>query len=214
MLPPRNGVDVDRLSGRYGLDDHRLGCKIERDAEHVGVFDVEQPFLVQVVELAAQAATDHLLAQKLGPEGANAKDVGDGAGVPALGQHGDRDDATDGLAQPVLLAYRVHPGSPSVLSNVLVSIEQHVDWIVDCIAYMRGSGFARIEPLSEAQDAWVTHVNEVANASLCSKIDSWYIGANIPGKPRVFMPYIGGLPEYAQKCDEVVENGYEGFTLN
>ena len=106
------------------------------------------------------------------------------------------------------------PGSPSVLSNVLVSIEQHVDWIVDCLAYMRSSGFARIEPLSEAQDAWVTHVNEVANASLRSKIDSWYIGANIPGKPRVFMPYIGGLPEYAQKCDEVVENGYEGFTLN
>jgi cation diffusion facilitator CzcD-associated flavoprotein CzcO len=106
------------------------------------------------------------------------------------------------------------PGSPSVLSNVLVSIEQHVDWIVDCLTYMRDRGLARIEPLSEAQDAWVTHVNEVADASLRSKVDSWYIGANIPGKPRVFMPYIGGLPEYAQKCDEVVANGYEGFTLN
>ena len=106
------------------------------------------------------------------------------------------------------------PGSPSVLSNMLASIEQHVEWIADCLMYMRDRGLARIEPLSEAEDAWISHVNEVADASLRSKVDSWYIGANIPGKPRVFMPYIGGVPQYAQKCDDVAARGYEGFTLN
>ena len=106
------------------------------------------------------------------------------------------------------------PGSPSVLSNVLVSIEQHVDWISDCLVYMRDHGATRIEPHREAEDAWVSHVNEVADASLRSKVGSWYDGANIPGKARVFMPYIGGLPAYAQKCADVAAHGYKGFTLN
>ena len=106
------------------------------------------------------------------------------------------------------------PGSPSVLSNMLVSIEQHVDWIADCLVYMRDRGLSWIEPHPEAEDAWISHVNEVADASLRSKVASWYVGANIPGKPRVFMPYIGGVPQYAQKCDDVAARGYEGFTLN
>ena len=106
------------------------------------------------------------------------------------------------------------PGSPSVLSNMLVSIEQHVGWIADCLAYMRDRGLARIEPSADAEDAWICHVNEVGDASLRSKVASWYTGANIPGKPRVFMPYIGGVPQYAQKCDVVAARGYEGFTLN
>ncbi len=105
------------------------------------------------------------------------------------------------------------PGSPSVLSNMVVSIEQHVDWIADCIAHLRAHQLATIEPTVEAQEAWVDHVNEVANATLFPLANSWYIGANIPGKPRVFMPYIGGVGTYAQKCDEVVANGYEGFIL-
>jgi cyclohexanone monooxygenase len=105
------------------------------------------------------------------------------------------------------------PGSPSVFTNMIPSIEQHVDWISDCLGFMRERGLARIEPSVEAENGWVSHVNEVADTSLRSKTDTWYIGANIPGKPRVFMPYIGGFPVYARKCDEVAANGYEGFAL-
>jgi len=105
------------------------------------------------------------------------------------------------------------PGSPSVLTNMLPSIEQHVDWIADCLGYMRDRGAARIEANPDAEDAWVARVNDLADASLRSTTDSWYLGANIPGKPRVFMPFIGGFPAYVQTCEEVAANGYEGFTL-
>jgi len=88
------------------------------------------------------------------------------------------------------------PGSPSVLTNMLPSIEQHVEWIADCIGYLRDHGFARIEAQAEAEESWVAHVREVAGGSLRSTCSSWYIGANVPGKPRVFMPYIGGFPAY------------------
>jgi cyclohexanone monooxygenase len=104
------------------------------------------------------------------------------------------------------------PGSPSVLTNMLPSIEQHVEWIADCILYVRDRGFACIEPTLAAQNVWVDHVNEVAGATLYSTCNSWYLGANIPGKPRVFMPYIG-FPPYVQKCDDVAAKGYEGFVL-
>jgi cation diffusion facilitator CzcD-associated flavoprotein CzcO len=103
------------------------------------------------------------------------------------------------------------PGSPSVLSNMIVSIEQHVDWIADCIAHLRQHGQARIEATVEAQDAWVQHVNEVGHMTLYPQANSWYMGANIPGKPRIFMPYIGGVGAYRQKCDDVAAKGYEGF---
>ena len=105
------------------------------------------------------------------------------------------------------------PGSPSVLSNMIVSIEQHVDWISDCLAYMRDSGLASMEATKPAEDKWVEHVNEVAYATLYPQANSWYMGANIPGKPRIFMPYIGGVPVYRQKCDEVAARGYEGFAM-
>jgi cation diffusion facilitator CzcD-associated flavoprotein CzcO len=105
------------------------------------------------------------------------------------------------------------PGSPSVLSNMAISIEQHVDWIADCIAYLQNHYIATIEPTSEAENNWVDHVNEVANQTLYPLANSWYVGANIPGKPRVFMPYIGGFPAYCEKCNEVAEKGYDGFTL-
>ena len=105
------------------------------------------------------------------------------------------------------------PGSPSVLTNMLPSIEQHVDWIADCLGYMRDRGAARIEANPDAEDAWVARVNNLADASLRSTTDSWYLGANIPGKPRVFMPFIGGFPAYVQTCEEVAANGYAGFTL-
>lgn len=105
------------------------------------------------------------------------------------------------------------PGSPSVLSNMVVSIEQHVDWISACIASMGERQQSMIEATTEAEDAWVAHVNEVADITLYPQANSWYIGANVPGKPRVFMPYVAGVGVYRQKCDEVAANGYEGFVL-
>jgi cyclohexanone monooxygenase len=105
------------------------------------------------------------------------------------------------------------PGSPSVLSNMIVSIEQHVDWIADCFAYLRAHGHTTIEPTEEAQEAWVRHVSEVGHMTLYPRAPSWYMGANIPGKPRIFMPYIGGVGVYRQRCDEIAAKGYEGFTL-
>jgi cyclohexanone monooxygenase len=104
------------------------------------------------------------------------------------------------------------PGSPSVLSNMVPSIEQHVNWIAECIAYLRAQGLGRIEATTAAEDAWVAHVNEVANLSLYPSCNSWYLGANVPGKPRVFMPYLG-FPPYVEKCNEVAAKGYEGFAL-
>ncbi|MGY1823153.1 flavin-containing monooxygenase [Geodermatophilus sp. SYSU D00079] len=105
------------------------------------------------------------------------------------------------------------PGSPSVLSNMIVSIEQHVDWVCDAIAHLRDQGLRTIEASQEAQDAWVDHVNLIASYTLYPKANSWYMGANVPGKPRVFMPYAGGVGEYRKRCDEVAAKGYEGFLL-
>ncbi|MGH0030741.1 MAG: flavin-containing monooxygenase [Myxococcota bacterium] len=104
------------------------------------------------------------------------------------------------------------PGSPSVLSNMIPSIEQHVEWIGDCMAWLRERDVPAIEATPDAQDAWVDHVNEVAGETLFPTCNSWYLGANVPGKPRVFMPYLG-FPPYVEKCDEVAAKGYEGFAL-
>ena len=103
------------------------------------------------------------------------------------------------------------PGSPSVLSNMITSCEQHVDWIMGAIDYMRGKGLKTIEAKPEAQEAWVAHVNDEADQTLFPRANSWYIGANVPGKPRVFMPYVG--QNYKIRCDEIAANGYEGFAL-
>jgi cyclohexanone monooxygenase len=105
------------------------------------------------------------------------------------------------------------PGSPSVLTNMLPSIEQHVEWIADCLAHLRTNGIHTIEAGRAAEDAWVAHGAEVADLTLRGTCSSWYLGSNIPGKARVFMPYIGGFPAYVQKCGSVVAAGYEGFTL-
>ena len=105
------------------------------------------------------------------------------------------------------------PGSPSVISNMVTSIEQHVDWIAGCLAYLDAHQFSRIEAVREAEDDWVAHVNEVAGRTLYPLADSWYLGANIPGKPHVFMPYLGGVGVYRQKCRELADGGYIGFKL-
>jgi cyclohexanone monooxygenase len=106
------------------------------------------------------------------------------------------------------------PGSPSVLTNMLPSIEQHVNWIADCLDYMGRNGHERIDPSPQAEADWVAHVDTSAGLSLRSTCSSWYVGANIPGKPRVFMPYLAGLPLYIEKCQEIVANGYQGFALS
>jgi cation diffusion facilitator CzcD-associated flavoprotein CzcO len=106
------------------------------------------------------------------------------------------------------------PGSPSVLTNMLPSIEQHVNWVADCLDHLRARGLTCIEASTPAEDAWMAHVEDAANATIKGTTGSWYIGANIDGKPRTFMPYIGGVPAYLKKCDEVGAGGYEGFLLS
>ena len=106
------------------------------------------------------------------------------------------------------------PGSPSVLANMIVCIEQHVDWIADCIVHLRERELCAVEATPAAEDAWVDHVNEVADQTLFPRANSWYVGANVPGKPRVFTPYVGGLDVYVEKCDAVAANNYEGFALS
>jgi cyclohexanone monooxygenase len=105
------------------------------------------------------------------------------------------------------------PGSPSVLSNMVMAVEQHVDWIADCLSYLGAHGLDAIEATVEAEDAWVDHVNQLANATLFPRANSWYMGANVPGKPRVFLPYVGGFPQYRSTCDDVAAEGYRGFRL-
>jgi cyclohexanone monooxygenase len=107
------------------------------------------------------------------------------------------------------------PQSPSVLSSMPVSIEQHVEWVADCIDYMRRSGKRVIEATLQAQEAWVAHVNEIAGMTLFPRTNSWYMGANIPGKPRAFLPYLNpeGVGGYRKRCAEIAAKGYEGFAL-
>ena len=105
------------------------------------------------------------------------------------------------------------PGSPSVLASMIQAIEQHVDWMVDLMAHLRDIGARSFEARVEDEDRWVEHVNEVSQVSLRSTCSSWYVGANVPGRPRVFMPYIGGFPVYVQKCNEVMDGGYDGFVI-
>ncbi|MBQ6640215.1 MAG: NAD(P)/FAD-dependent oxidoreductase [Saccharopolyspora sp.] len=105
------------------------------------------------------------------------------------------------------------PGSPSVLTNMVTSIEQHVEWTARCIEYLDTNGYRTIEAEAEAEREWVAHVNEMAAETLFPRANSWYLGANVPGKQRVFMPYVGGLTLYEQKCEEVAAAGYSGFVV-
>ena len=105
------------------------------------------------------------------------------------------------------------PGSPSVLSNMMVSIEQHVDWITDTLVDLRDKGFDTIEATPFAEEAWRKHCTDCADITLFQETDSWYMGANVPGKPRVLFPYIGGVGRYRRICDEVRARGYLGFVL-
>lgn len=105
------------------------------------------------------------------------------------------------------------PGSPSVKTNMVIHIEQHVEWICECIDYLQNRGLKRIDPDKQHEDDWVEHVNQVGDSTLFPLANSWYTGANIPGKPRVFMPYVAGFHVYREKCNQVAEQGYKGFAL-
>ena len=105
------------------------------------------------------------------------------------------------------------PQSPSVLANVITAIEQHVEWICDCINHMRDRQLSHIEARKDAEDKWVDHVIALGDATLYPQANSWYMGANIPGKPRVFMPYVGGCGTYRKVCDQVAAENYRGFEL-
>jgi cation diffusion facilitator CzcD-associated flavoprotein CzcO len=103
------------------------------------------------------------------------------------------------------------PGSPSLLGNVMVSIEQHVDWISELLVRSAQEGTPTIEATADAEAAWVAHVNAAAAPTLYLEAASYYLGAEVPGKPRVFMPYAGGLRRYRRECDEVAQDGYRGI---
>jgi cyclohexanone monooxygenase len=105
------------------------------------------------------------------------------------------------------------PGSPSILTNVVVSIEQHVDWIARCIQHMNATQKSKIQAQAPAQEAWVQRVNDLAKNTLFPASASWYMGANVPGKPRVFMPYVGGVGRYREECTAIANNGYTGFDI-
>jgi cyclohexanone monooxygenase len=106
------------------------------------------------------------------------------------------------------------PQSPGVKSQMIFSIEQHVDFIAGCLEYMQGKSHTRVEPTQEAEDRWVTYNEEVAQSTLYPKANSWYMGANIPGKPRIFMPYVGGVHTYYRLCQDIVAKGYDGFVFS
>ncbi len=120
--------------------------------------------------------------------------------------------SSGGLSKPV---HGDGPGQSLGLTNMPIAIEQHVEWIASCIAHMRKNKFDRIETTPAAMERWVGEVNEAANATLLPTVPhSWYLGANVPGKPRFFMPYAGGLNRYRKICDEVVAKGYDGFEMS
>ncbi|MFZ6005648.1 MAG: flavin-containing monooxygenase [Actinomycetota bacterium] len=104
------------------------------------------------------------------------------------------------------------PGSPSVLANMMEAIPQHVDWIAGCLEHLRANDHRAIEATAGAQDQWVDYVNGVAGVTLFPTCNSWYLGANVAGKKRVFMP-LPGFPTYVQQCEEIVAAGYRGFAL-
>ena len=106
------------------------------------------------------------------------------------------------------------PGSPSVLANMIVAIEQHVEWIASCLSYLRDNSKQIIEAEVKAEESWVELVNDIAETTIYSSgCNSWYTGANIPGKPRIFMPYLG-YPSYVEKCESVAKQGYIGFEIS
>jgi cation diffusion facilitator CzcD-associated flavoprotein CzcO len=210
---------------------HTIGCKrLCLDTDYYATFnrsnvtlvDLRKQPLEEVIPTGIRAGgDDHELDCIVYATGFDAM-TGSLLKLDLHGPHGSLSDAWS-AGPTTYLGLSVHkmpnlfiitgPGSPSVLTNVIISIEHHVEWISDCISHMCAEGLARIEANLDAQEAWVEHVNAVANTTLYPTCNSWYLGANVPGKPRVFMP-LPGYPAYAAKCADVAANGYYGFTLS
>lgn len=165
----------------------------------------EHPFDVIVLATGFDAITGALTAIDIRGRG--------GAGLAEKWAEGPRSYLGIAVAGFPNLFTITGPGSPSVLSNMMVSIEQHVEWVGDAIAAMRAGGKRTMEATAEAEDAWTRHVDEVAQMTLYPTADSWYLGSNVPGKPRVFMPYAAGVGVYRQQCDRIAASGYEGFVF-
>lgn len=176
-------------------------------ATGVQTADAEYPLDVIVFATGYDAMTGPLLRMNIsGRDGVELKDVWNAGPRTYLGLQ---------VAGFPNMFTVTGPGSPSVLCNMPVAIEQHAEWIANCIDHMRENGLERIEARAEAADEWVDHVNAAANATLLPQAKhSWYLGANVPGKPRVFMPYAGGMARYREICADVVANDYKGFTLS
>jgi len=138
----------------------------------------------------------------------------DGVRLAAAWKDGPRSFLGLGVAGFPNLFTVTGPMSPSVLSNMVVSIEQHINWIANCIAYLRDHDLTEIDPDPDAQEKWVEHVRTIADSTLYPQADSWYVGANVPGKPRVFMPYVGGVNIYDAEIRRIAEEGYPGFKLS
>lgn len=214
-LCPRHLISCKRLSidtnyyATYRLPHVKLVDIAERGVERVtadGLIagGVHYPLDVLIMATGFDAMTGSLLRIDIeGSEGANLRGVWSAGPINYLGL------AVPGFPNMFTVS---GPGSPSVLINMVVSAEHHIDWIADCMAHVRGTGHRTIVATDDAAHAWVGHVNAVADKTLFPSCNSWYLGANVPGKPRVFMPLLG-FPPYAEKCSAVAENGYDGFTL-
>jgi len=206
--PPMNYKDYYRT---YNRDDVRLVDVRENPIERItpeGIRTTDDSYGLDVLVFATgfDAMTGALLEMDIsGRDGIRLEDKWDGGPRTylGLGVHGFPNMFTI-----------TGPQSPSVLTNMPVAIEQHVEWIADCIEHMLEHDRRVIEPMKEAEDEWVAHTNEVAEETLMTEADSWYRGANVPGKPLIFTPYPGGLDVYRETCNEVAENGYEGFELS
>ena len=145
-----------------------------------------------------------------------APDIRGRGGVPLRGKWRDGPRTLLGLATTRFpnFFFITGPGSPSVISNVVVSIEQHVEWLSGHLEYLIKQGHTESEATEAAERSWTDHVNQVANRTLYPRAKSWYTGANVPGKPRIFMPYVGGVGEFRRRCDELADRGYEGFAMS
>jgi cation diffusion facilitator CzcD-associated flavoprotein CzcO/acetyl esterase/lipase len=177
-----------------------------RTITETGIETVDESFEFDVIVFATgfDAMTGALVSVDItGRDGVTLKDAWAHGPVTYLGL------TTVGFPNLFMLT---GPGSPSVLSNMAVSIEQHVDWVAECLDRMRADAMTSIEPTKTAQDGWVQHVNDCGDITLYPTANSWYMGANVPGKPRVFLPYVGGVDTYRKACDEVVDRGDLGFT--
>jgi cation diffusion facilitator CzcD-associated flavoprotein CzcO len=184
------------------------GAPIER-ISRAGICTTEAEYPVDIIIFATgfDAMTGPMLRMDIrGRGGVALKDVWEAGPITYLGLQ---------VAGFPNLFTITGPGSPSVLCNMPVAIEQHVDWITDCIRHLNDNGIERIEARADAVDKWVAEVNEMAHKTVLPLAKhSWYLGANIPGKPRVFMPYAGGMVRYRQICADVAARGYEGFLLS